>query len=276
MVFQDGKTVGVMSSYNRLGNMETAASYPLLTEVLREEWGFKGHIISDMTHSGNSSVNFKCYENLNNRIIAGCNQQLDQNGFEDAVACKWDANAFDGKGAPVFTSKSGEKIESYTYWYALRKNALESMWTCANCGVMSKTLIGEAKLNFVGVERNYLETAVGKEINIKVEIPEELDGAVLSIDPVTPLPAGLTFENNTIKGKLEEACNVFIHVLAENDGVKTGSTIQIFAPKVATTNDMGGKSGCFGGIEATLSVTGLLAVGMILVLIADKKRRVKA
>ena len=275
MVVQEGKSMAIMSSYNRLGNMETAASYPLLTEVLRQEWGFKGHIISDMTHSGNSSVNFKCYENLNNRIIAGCNQQLDQNGFEDAVACKWSTSAFDGKGAPVFTSKDGQTVESYTYWYALRKNALETMWTCANCGVMSKVCIKEAKLNFVGVERNYLETAVGKEINIKVEIPEELDGAELSIDPVTPLPEGLAFENNTIKGKLAEACNVFIHVIAEKDGAKYGSTVQIFAPKVATTNDMA-KAGCFGSIEATLSVTGLLALAMAVVLVIDKKRRVKA
>ena len=275
MVVQEGKSMAIMSSYNRLGNMETAASYPLLTEVLRQEWGFKGHIISDMTHSGNSSVNFKCYENLNNRIIAGCNQQLDQNGFEDAVACKWSTSAFDGKGAPVFTSKDGQTVESYTYWYALRKNALETMWTCANCGVMSKVCIKEAKLNFVGVERNYLETAVGKEINIKVEIPEELDGAELSIDPVTPLPEGLVFENNTIKGKLTEACNVFVHVIAEKDGAKSGSTVQIFAPKVATTNDMA-KAGCFGSIEATLSVTGLLALAMAVVLVIDKKRRVKA
>ncbi len=274
MCIQEGKSMALMSSYNRLGLMETAASYPLLTEVLRDEWGFKGHIISDMTHSGNSSVNYNSYECINNRILAGCNQQLDSNGFKDNIECKWDASAFDGKGAPVFTNKDGQKTEAYTWWYMLRNNVKESMWTCANCGVMSKTLIKDAKLNFVGVERYYLETAVGKEVNIKVELPEELDGAELSIDPFTQLPKGLVFENNTIKGKLEESCNVFIHVLAVKDGVKYGSSIQIFAPEVATANKMSG--GCFGGLEATLSAVGMLALASVVALVISKKKRVNA
>ena len=274
MVVQEGKSMGIMSSYNRLGNMETAASYPLLTEVLRNEWGFKGHIISDMTHSGNSSVNFKCYENVNNRILAGCNQQLDSNGFRQNIECKWDANAFDGKGAPVYTNANGETVESYSYWYALRKNALETMWTCANCGVMVKNFIKEANLNFVGVERNYAEVEVGKDIEIKVELPEELAGATLSIDEVTPLPEGLVFEDNTIKGKLTEGCNVFIHVLAEKDGTKTGSSLQLFAPKVA--DQAPGKPGCGGSIEATFASIGLLAIAGIVALVVSKKRKVNA
>ena len=274
MCVQEGKTMAIMSSYNRLGLMETAASYPLLTEVLRQEWGYRGAIISDMTHSGNSSVNYKCYENVNNRILAGCNQQLDSNGFKDDITCKWDASAFDGKGAPVFTAKDGTKVESYTWWYMLRENCKESMWVCANCGVMSKTLIKEANLKFNGVERGYLEAAVGQQINIKVEAPEELADATLSIDPVTPLPKGLVFEDNTIKGKLEEACNVFIHVLADNGGTKSGSSIQIFAPAVASVAPA--KGGCFGGLEVTLSAVGLLALASIVALVVDKKKRVNA
>ena len=274
MVVQEGKSMALMSSYNRLGNMETAASYPLLTEVLRDEWGFKGHIISDMTHSGNSSVNYKCYECINNRILAGCNQQLDSNGFRSDITCKWDATAFEGKGAPVYTNKDGQTVECYTWWYMLRKNVKESMWTCANCGVMSKTFIKNANLTFNGVEREYLEVKVGEEINIKVDLPDELAGATLSIDPVTPLPEGLVFEDNTIKGKLTDGCNVFIHVLAELNGTKTGSSIQLFAPKVAAQAPT--KGGCGGAIEATLVGVGLLALATAIILIIDKKRRVNA
>ena len=275
MAVQEGKSMALMSSYNRLGNMETAASYPLLTEVLRDEWGFKGHIISDMTHSGNKSVNNYCYENVNNRILSGCNQQLDSNGFKDDIQCKWDATAFDGKGAPVYTNKAGQKVESYTFWYMLRMNALETMWTCANCGVMSKVMVKDAHLEFEGVEHKYLEAAVGQEINIKVNAPEDLQGATLSIDPVTPLPKGLVFEDNTIKGKIEEACNVFIHVLADNGTEKFGSSIQIFAPAIESVT-VTAKRGCGGAIEATLSAIGLLAIGTVIVLLIEKKKRANA
>ena len=66
MVFEEGKSIGVMGSYNRMGLMETAANYNLLTEVLRGEWGFKGSVLSDMTHSGNGSVDNDCYECVTN------------------------------------------------------------------------------------------------------------------------------------------------------------------------------------------------------------------
>ena len=69
MVFEEGKSIGVMGSYNRMGLMETAANYHLLTDVLRGEWGFKGSVLSDMTHSGNGSVNFNCYECVTNRVL---------------------------------------------------------------------------------------------------------------------------------------------------------------------------------------------------------------
>ena len=42
-----GGTLGIMSSYNRLGSTRTSGSYNLLTNVLRNEWGFKGCVISD-------------------------------------------------------------------------------------------------------------------------------------------------------------------------------------------------------------------------------------
>ena len=145
------------------------------------------------------------------------------------------------------------------------------MWTCANCGVMNKVCLKEANLIFDGVERGYLEAAIGDEINIAVELPDALAGATLSIDTFTPLPKGLVFENNTIKGKLEEDCNVFIHVIAEKDGTKTGSSFQLFAPKKIATKS----GGCGGQIETTIGLVGLLAAAGIIILAFDRKRKAR-
>lgn len=38
---------GMMSSFNRIGAVWTGASYPLLSQVLRKEWGYQGVVISD-------------------------------------------------------------------------------------------------------------------------------------------------------------------------------------------------------------------------------------
>jgi beta-glucosidase len=40
-------TMGIMSSFNRIGTRWTGGDYRLLTEILRNEWGFKGLVISD-------------------------------------------------------------------------------------------------------------------------------------------------------------------------------------------------------------------------------------
>lgn len=44
---KDGGTLGIMSAYNRIGSTRTSGSYNLLTELLREEWGFEGCVVSD-------------------------------------------------------------------------------------------------------------------------------------------------------------------------------------------------------------------------------------
>lgn len=44
---KEGKSTAVMSSFNRLGTTWAGAHYGLLTTVLRDEWGFKGMVITD-------------------------------------------------------------------------------------------------------------------------------------------------------------------------------------------------------------------------------------
>ncbi|MDD4184872.1 MAG: glycoside hydrolase family 3 N-terminal domain-containing protein, partial [Candidatus Izemoplasmatales bacterium] len=44
---KEGETSAIMSSFNRLGKVWAGGSYELLTEVLREEWGFEGMVITD-------------------------------------------------------------------------------------------------------------------------------------------------------------------------------------------------------------------------------------
>ena len=46
----------LMTSYNLVNSQETAELYDLITKVLREEWGFKGFIVTDW---GNDSAHFK-------------------------------------------------------------------------------------------------------------------------------------------------------------------------------------------------------------------------
>lgn len=47
MAVKEGGSIGVMSAFNYIGTDWCGASYGLLTEVLRNEWGFRGAVVSD-------------------------------------------------------------------------------------------------------------------------------------------------------------------------------------------------------------------------------------
>ena len=241
MGVQEGKATGIMSSYNRLGLMETAASYPLLTEVLRNEWGFTGSIISDMTHSGNGNVNYGCYENVNNRVLAGCNNQLDSNGFSSNIQAKnWDNN----EHAPYYTV-DGQKVYSYSFWYAVRKSVKETLYMVIRCGAMTKntqvtqrddiTLQGELD-NFVEIEKN-------KAASIDINLPDDLKvggtnggknitAVNIVTDTYTPLPTGLSIEGTKIVGTPTANANQFVRLivtitLADNSTVKVARAFEL-------------------------------------------------
>ena len=63
----------VMSSFNRIGTRWTGGDYRLLTQVLREEWGFNGLVICDF--------NTNSYMNTRQEAYAGGDLNLSENRF---------------------------------------------------------------------------------------------------------------------------------------------------------------------------------------------------
>lgn len=278
---QEGKSTGIMSSYNRIGLMETAASYPLLTEVLRNEWGFKGSVISDMTHHGNSAFNAKMYENINNRVLAGCNNQLDGDDYSGNMDCKWTQAANDGKGAPVYKSAAtGENIESYSWWYAVRTMCKQCLWMCAQCGAMSKTMQTlDTNIKFSGTKDGRYVANIGEEINVEVDT-NDFDKPIIemSIDPSTPLPAGLTFENGIIKGKATAPFNGFVRININNDQGTYGNSFELTVLAVATEAVRGEDipepiepKGCSASIIAASALISTLALAGAALLMHKRK-----
>jgi len=47
MGVKEGKAYSVMCAYNRYKEEACCGSYNLLTRILRDEWGFKGYVVSD-------------------------------------------------------------------------------------------------------------------------------------------------------------------------------------------------------------------------------------
>lgn len=47
VAFQEAGALGVMSSYNDYDGIPITGNYHFLTEILRQQWGFKGYVVSD-------------------------------------------------------------------------------------------------------------------------------------------------------------------------------------------------------------------------------------
>ena len=277
MVFEEGRSIGVMGSYNRMGLMETAANYALLTEVLRGEWGFQGSVLSDMTHSGNGSVNFNCYENINNRILAGCNAQLDSGGFGGKSEAKWNGQAWNGKGAPEYTNKAGQKVISWSYWYAVRQMTKGHLFMSINCTGMGKGLT-------LSSGANEIEKKINEDISIDVG---QLAGGASSFKinerrGRNGLPEGLSMSDaGVISGKIANTGLYRIDVIAGSKAVQI--VLQIVPDeaeydenlmdviKEDEGNKPAKKKGC-GGEIITLSVlTALIGIAGIAIISSKRK-----
>lgn len=60
---KEGGSLGLMTAYNRIGTVWTGGSYSLITELLRNEWGFNGFVITDYMDGD--------YENPDQMLAAG-------------------------------------------------------------------------------------------------------------------------------------------------------------------------------------------------------------
>lgn len=106
-----GATTAIMSSFNRVGGVWAGGSVPLMQNVLRDEWGFKGSVISD----------FNLYKHMN---------------VNQGLAAGTDINI-------TFSSqKSMDDTESATAVNQLRRSAHRFLYTTVNSNAMNGIVPG--------------------------------------------------------------------------------------------------------------------------------------
>lgn len=173
---KDGNATGIMTAFNRVGATWAGASYPLLTNVLRGEWGFRGAVITDWANGG--------WMNMGQMVRAG-------NDFY--LAMKFGNYMFFGK--PTIT----EAYLTPSYVAALKNSSKNVLYTVANSAAMN-TLRPSYAAQFTAAQRNLGTLERGDDIALNVasidyeEATYELVGA----------PKGISINSNTgqISGKI--------------------------------------------------------------------------
>jgi len=133
---KEGKAMGIMSSFNRIGVKWTGGDYRLLTTILRDEWGFHGTVIDDFNTPSYMSVKQMCY--------AGGDINLSATRF-------WD----------------GAKEDDANDYMVVRKALKNALYTVGNSAAMNGH--GEGIVNHPGMA-NYIFIQIAVDVAIPLAI----------------------------------------------------------------------------------------------------------
>lgn len=242
---EEGHATACMSAFNRLGATWAGGSYALLTEVLRNEWGFEGMVVTDISIYG--------FLNADQMIRAGGDMVLNSTG-----SLKIYANDYT-KGNPA------------TQVAAMRRATKAVLFTVANSNAMqmpqgASVIYGEGNVNDTTVGEAYNASVATAELNTMSDYSEE--GIKYAVT-AGRLPDGLTLdEDGTITGTATKAGTYTFTITASAGGYASASkdfTI-IVAEKVDdTTPNPGDDDGELDEIKTTLAGLQGVAIGGLVV-----------
>ena len=148
--FQQGKSRSVMTSYNLLDGRPSTANHWLLTEKLKDEWNFKGFVISDASAVGGANVLYFTAKDYDDASAQAINAGLDvifqteyqhyklfippfldgrisKERIDDAVArvlrAKFELGLFEN---PYVSTKNIEELKKINHKPLAEKTAVES------------------------------------------------------------------------------------------------------------------------------------------------------
>ncbi len=154
---KEGGAKSIMSAYNRINGVPAATNRWLLNDVLREEWGFRGFVVTDldgMTHPGEGyyynnllesvaaglhAGNDECNGDTNNRALKAAIEQgyADENELDRALirmfACRFALGDFDEGDCP-YEAISPDCVCSESHAALAQQTAEESIVLLKNEG----------------------------------------------------------------------------------------------------------------------------------------------
>ncbi len=179
LAVQEGGVAGIMTTYGSVGEYSGATNYNFMTKLIRDEWGFKGYIVTD------AWMPCKDYWPLDMLVRAGTNAPLENAGARTEknesylLSGIWDA------ADNCVKIKDGTTV-SYTQWYCVRTLAEQECYTQAHMNPMKNgyDLNAFAGKQLSGTQAVEIKEVLGTDKIASDKVIYELSGN---------LPAGLSF-----------------------------------------------------------------------------------
>jgi len=203
----DAKVEAVMCAYNRTNGEPCCANNFLLTEVLRKEWGFKGHILSDCwaiadfyTPTGHhttsnqmeasalavkSGVSLNCgdeYPSLVDAVKKGLitEKEIDQ-ALKVLLTTRFKLGQFDPKEKNPYNAITPETINSVANRQLARETAQKSIVMLKNNGILPlKNNL--SKYFITGPNASNVEVLIGNYYGVNPQMVTVLEGIAGAIE----------------------------------------------------------------------------------------------
>ena len=172
-----GGSNGAMSAFNRIGFQWTGANYAFLTQLTREEWGFKGMVITDAHGAGEECMN------ANQMIRAGNDMSLDSR---------------EGTIARIVNSPEANTPTQLT---ALHNAAKHILYTQANSAAMA--FIKDGSVTYALSDRAVTEASVRPGEAVDLTVSDGTEGARYIV-LTGALPDGLAVTDGKITGTVAD------------------------------------------------------------------------
>lgn len=200
----------VMCAYNRTNGEPCCASNYLINEVLREDWGFEGHVVSDCgaivdLYEGHnvaadameasvmavkSGVNLECgseYEALIDAVKQGViDEKLIDNTLAPLLKTRFKLGMFDPKGENPYSQITPEVINSEKHRQLAREAAAKSVVMLKNNGALP--LKNDLSQYFItGPNAASIDAIIGNYHGVNPQIVTILEGIAAAIEPGSQL-----------------------------------------------------------------------------------------
>lgn len=178
-----GHSMGMMSSFNRIGFAVTAESYAVHQYLLRDEWDSKADVCTDAWAKDYVPVNLMAYAGSDQ--LLGSSKGYAKNAFDKGT---WDSSK------KMVMTKSGEtatedNTQNPSLYFGVRRKAMRALYTRANSTTVKNGATAGQKFSVI------VEKGVGNNVrvsneDINFEVDEESLAALKEY--------GLSFVNNKV------------------------------------------------------------------------------
>jgi len=201
----------VMSAYNRINGVPNSINKMLLTDILRKEWGFKGHVVTDCgalddvysTHKTlpnavevaaaaiKAGIDLDCSSILQNDVIKAIDQKLvteqevDQR-LTELLRTEFKLGFFDDPQKIPYHNYGADSVHNASHIALARKVAQQSMVLLKNNNkVLPLNKADYPSIMVVGPNAAAFDPMVGNYHGVSSKVVNFVEGITGSVDPAT-------------------------------------------------------------------------------------------